>query len=387
MSKAAQPAISSAQMVAAIWGNGVERFQQISAVSYNPANQTQLVIQPKNVGLIRGFLVKVEGTMTNTNTGASGVALTRTQYGAANLLKNIVFTDTNNQIRHQTQGWHVNLINSAKQPMVFGGAYSPNVPVNYGNNWAVMTASTSVAAAADVAVQMYYYIPLSYSRVDLRGSMWAGITNAVAQLQLELNPNPVVASGDATLAVYSGNTGGWKSGATVTVTVWQDYIDQILMVDTAAGPQPLVPVELLQTLYCLNNTTVSGLTAGQDFGVAFGNWRQFLSTVLIYNNAGVLNVGTDINYFNLQTANSSQIWQFGPEEAALRARSTFLADPPAGTYYFDSRERPINSQQWGNVQININPSAVTTGASVLVGWEYFTQANMVTNAQSLPSGG
>ena len=383
------PAQQRADMIANIFNYGIERLQPLPPVSFNPANQTQVTIQPQNVGLVRGFLVKVEGTVTNTNTGSSGVALTRTQFGASNALRNIVFTDTNNQTRHQTQGWHVGLINSAKQPMVMGGAYAPNVPVNYGNNWTVQSAPASITTGTgDGAVQFYYYIPLSYSKFDLRGAMWAGITNAVAQLQLEINPTPVVASGDATGAIYSGNTGGWKSGSTVTISVWQDYIDQIPMMNTNAGPQPLVPTDLLSTLYCLNNTTLTGLTVSQDYGVAFGNWRQFLSTVIVYDNAGVLNVGSDINDFKLMTANTSQIWKYGPKEAALFARSTFMADPPNGVYYFDSRQRPINTQQWGNVQIMVNPSAVTSSNSVLwVGWEYFTQANQVTNAQSLPSGG
>lgn len=381
----AQPRLTDADIRAIILAQGIERLQPLAPVSFNPANQTQVIIQPQNVGLVRGFLVKVEGTITNTNTGASGVALARTEFGASNMLRNIVFTDTNNQVRHQTQGWHVGLINSAKQPMVMGGAYSPNVPVNYGANWTVQSAASALSVAtADAAVQFYYYIPLSYGKYDFRGAMWAGITNAVAQLQLEINPTPVVASGDATGAVYSGNTGGWKSGSTVTISVWQDYIDQIPMVNTPSGPQPLLPMSDVQTLYCLNNTVQSGLVQSQDTGVAYANWRQFLSTVLVYDNAGVLNVGSDINDFKLMTANTSQIWKYDPDTAALLARSTFMADPPKGVYYFDSRSRPINTQQWGNVQIYINPAVVTSSASVLwVGWEYFTQANQVTNAQSL----
>lgn len=377
----------NAYMLARIWQAGVERLQPISSASYNPANQSNVTINPQNVGLVRGFLVKFNGTITNTNATSSGVALTRTEFGASNILRNFTFTDTNNQVRHQTQGWHIGLVNSAKQPMVMGAAYSPNVPVNYGNNWTVQSAASSVAAAADAAVQFYYYIPLSYGRYDLRGAMWAGVTNAVAQLQFEINPTPVVQTGDASLAVYSGNTGGWKTGTTVTISVWQDYIDQIDMVVMNGAMQPAIPADLLQTLYCLNNTTLTGLTANQDFGIPYGNWRQFLSTAVVYNNAGVLNAGSDVNYFNLQTANTSQLWKFGPNEAALFARSIFLADPPKGAYWFDSRRKPIDTQQFGNMQLTLNPSAVTTGASVWVGWEYFTQANKVTGAQSLPTGG
>ena len=68
---------------------GVERLQQVYSQATNPANQTIVNVQPQNVGLIRGLLVKVEGTIANTNTGTSGVALARTNFGAANMLRNI----------------------------------------------------------------------------------------------------------------------------------------------------------------------------------------------------------------------------------------------------------------------------------------------------------
>lgn len=378
-----QGPMSNGEARARILMGGVERLQQISSAAINPANQTIVNIQPQNVGLVRGFLVKISGTIANTNVGASGVALARTNFGAANLLRNIGFTDINNQVRHQTQGWHLNLVNSAKQPMVWGGAYAANVPVDYGSNYDVLTAPAGITTGAGTAaVQFYYYVPLSYSKVDLRGAMWAGVVNAVAQLQLEINPTPVTAAGDPGLAVYSGNTGGWSGN--VTITVWQDYIDQVPMDQSG---NPILPQDDIATLYQLNNTTLSALVANQDFGVPFANFRNFLSTCLVYDNNGVYNDGTDINYFALQTANSSNIWRYGPEEAALLARSTFMADPPTGSYYFDHRAKPISTQQFGNTQITVNPSAVTAGASIWAGFEYFSQASQVVFAGSLPSGG
>lgn len=382
---ATSPNDSAAQNINArgvVLTQGVERLQQIYSTATNPANQTIVTINPQNVGLVRGFLVKVEGTIANTNTGASGAALSRTNFGAANVLTNVSFTDINNQNRHTTQGWHLNLINSAKQPMVIGGAYSPNVPVGYGSNYDVMTAPSSISVATgNAAVQMYYYVPLSYSKVDLRGAMWAGVVNAVAQLQLTINPTPVVASGDAGLAVYSGNTGGWSGN--VTITVWQDYIDQIPQVNG----QPILPMQDLQLLYQLQNTTLTGLVTGADFGVPFANFRDFYSTCLVYDQNGTYNAGTDINYFALQTANSSNIWKYGPEEASLLARSTFMGDPPTGSYYFDHRARPISTQQFGNTQITVNPSSVAASSSLWVGYEYIAQASQVVFAGSLPSGG
>lgn len=365
----------------AILLGGVDRMQQIYSAATDPTSATILNINPAAVGLVRGFLVKVEGTLRNTGAGTA----TRTPFGASNVLRNIAFTDINNQQRHQTQGWHLSLINSAKQPMVIGGAYAPNIPVGYGNNWDVQTAAATVATVTDTPIKFYYYVPLAYSKADLRGAMWAGVVNAVAQLQLEINPNPMVAAGsDPTLAVYSGSAGGWKAGTTVKVTVWQDYVDQIAM--DKAG-QPMLPQDDLAQLYSLNTTTLSALVAAQDYGVPFANFRNFLSTTIVYDNGGQLNAGSDINSFALQTANSSNIFKYGPEEAAFLARSTFMADPPLGCYYFDHRSKPISTQQFGNTQITVNPSVVNANAALLCGFEYFSQASQVVFAGSLPSGG
>jgi hypothetical protein len=354
---------------------GVPRMQQIYSAATNPANQTIVNINPQNVGLIRGFLVKVSGTIANTNTGASGADLTRTNFGASNLLRNINFTDTNNQNRHNTQGWHLGIINSAKQPMVWGGAYAPNVPVGYGSNVDVQTAPATISVATGTAaVQFYYYVPLSYNNVDLRCAM--------AQLQLEINPTPVVASGDAGLAVYSGNTGGWSGN--VTITVYQNYIDQVPMDSTG---NPILPMDDMAMLYQLQNTTLTGLVAAQDYGVPFANFRNFMSTCLVYDQNGTYNAGTDINYFALQTANSSNIWKYGPEEAALFNRGVFMADLPPAAYYFDHRDRPISTQQFGNTQITVNPITVAASSSLWAGFEYFAPASQVVFAGSLPSGG
>lgn len=365
----------------AILLGGVDRMQQVYSQATDPTSATILNISPAAVGLVRGFLVKVEGTLRNTG----ALTATRTPFGASNILRNIAFTDINNQQRHQTQGWHLSLINSAKQPMVIGGAYAPNIPVGYGNNWDVQSAPATVATVTDTPVQFYYYVPLAYSKVDLRGAMWAGVVNAVAQLQLEINPNPMVAAGsDPTLAVYSGSAGGWKAGTTVKVTVWQDYVDQIAM---DKNGQPMLPQDDLAQLYSLNTTTLSALVQGQDYGVPFANFRNFLSTTIVYDNGGQLNAGSDINSFALQTANSSNIFKYGPEEAAFLARSTFMADPPLGCYYFDHRSKPISTQQFGNTQITVNPSVVNSNAALICGFEYFSQASQVVFAGSLPSGG
>lgn len=363
----------------AVLANAVEMTQQIAAIAVDPSAQTVINIPPRNVGLIKGFIVEVNGTLRNTGGGA---AANITPFGAANVLSNIQFQDLNNQVRINTTGWHIALLNSAKQGFGFGGAYAPNLPMGYGNNWTVQSLAATLANATDAPVRQIYYVPLAYAADDLRGAIYAGVVNATMNLQLTINANPFTAAGDPTPAVYSGAAGGWKAATTVQVTVYQVYLDQL---PRGEGGVILPPLDL-NTIYELKQTSVQGMTVGQDFPYAYANFRDFLSTIAVYDNAGVLNTGSDVNYWSLVSANFTQLFKITPEIAALQARQTFMADPPKGTYYFDHRRRPINTVQFGNMELNLNASAVTAGASLLVATEAFAQINTLVSSASLSAG-
>lgn len=380
---AAQARQANLQARALVLQNSLEEIQQIYSLSFNPASQNILNIQPRNVGLIKGFLIKVTGTLL---TGGTGTA-TRTNFGASNLLANVTFTDQNNQTRTNTTGYHLALMNSARLGFGYGGAYTPNLPIAYGNNWTVQSAPATIATTTTAAVSYYYYLPLAYSNTDLSGSIYAGVVTSTLNLQLTVNQNPIINTGDPLNAVYSGNnaTGGWNTGNSCSVTVYQVFLDQLPRIQTQSGLQVVLPPQDLQTIYALQYTSQTGLTAGQGFGIPYANFRNFLSTVAIYDNAGVFNTGSDITSFSLQAANTQNVWSFDPNTAALFARNVFMADPPPGTYYFDSRSSPINTQVFGNMMLTITPSAVTTGANVVVGWEMLYSVNQIVNAASLPA--
>jgi P3 major capsid protein len=372
------------QARALILANSLEEIQQIYTYSFNPSSTNILNIAPRNVGLIKGFLIKVTGTLT---TGATGTA-NRTGYGAANLLSNISFNDLNNYTRTNTTGYHLAMMNTARLGFGYGGSYANNLPMGYGNNWTVQSAPSTIAVSTNQAVSFYYYLPLAYSNQDLSGSIYGQTVTSTMNLQLTVNQSPIINTGDPLNAVYSGNNaaGGWATGNSCTVTVYQVFLDQLPRVQTNQGLQVVLPPLDLQTIYAFQYTSNTGLTAGQDFGIPYANFRNFLSTLMIYDNAGVYNTGSDINYFSLQAANTQNIWKFDPATAALFARATFMGDPPPGTYYMDSRSNPINTQVFGNMMANINPSAVTTGANVITCWEMLYSVNQIVNAASLPGG-
>jgi len=359
---------------AAVLSNAIEMKQQITSLSVDPAQQNVLNIQPRNVGLIKGFIIEVTANFTN----GAGTDAVRTPFGSSNLVTNFQFTDLNNNVRVNCPGWYLALINSARQGWGYGGVYANNLAMGFGNNWPVNSGPATVAGGGDAGVRHIYYLPLAYSGDDLRGSVYAGIVSATMNLQITLNTKPFVAAGaDPLSAIYAGNGGGsYKAGSPVNVTVYQVYLDQL----PVSNGGPILPMLDLNTVYELKGSTSTGMAVGQDFPIPYSNFRDFLSTTVVFDNGGVFNAGGDVNYFSLTSANFTNLFKLSPEIAALEARQVFMSDPPLGTYYFNHRSRPINTLAFGNMELNLNAAIVNAGAKLVTGFEAFAQINQLTSS-------
>jgi hypothetical protein len=109
-------------------------------------------------------------------------------------------------------------------------------------------------------------------------------------------------------------------------------------------------------------------------------------TSLISNRSattGARGVGADISYFALQAANNSNIWKAEPAMFALATRQHIGLDWPSGVYMFDSRQSPINTQQFGVMQLVINPITASADNYMAVLVESFQLLN--AQGQSLPT--
>lgn len=372
--------IHAANMMAraAILGQGIEMTQNIFSQTIATPGSTNNVLNviPRNVGLIKGFIVRVAATVLNSSAGNA----TPTHFAASNVLSQIVFNDLNNNVRINTTGWHMNMVNTAKNRRVFSAAATTDSPIKYGNNFLQTIAQpATIAAAATGIVYMTYYIPLAYSDDDLRGGVFANVVNATMNLQLTINPTPVGSTANSTLPNVYEAAAGVGSFTTVTVNVYQVYIDQL-----PQGKQgPILPMMDLSTVYELKNTAMTGIVVNQDFPVPFSNFREFLSTFLIYQNGIQMNSGTDVNYLALQSANFTNLYKSDPYVIAMKSRNAIGDDFPAATYYMDYRRKPISTIQYGNMQLILNASLVNANAAVLMGYEDFALINVVSGAGSL----
>lgn len=364
-----------------VLANSIKMKQQIFSQTINPANQSVINISGnaiRNVGLLLGFIVEVTGGVTN----GAGTTATRTPFGNANVVSQIRYDDLSNYTRIQVPGWYLATLNSVRQGMGYGGVYANNIPMGYGVNYPVYQGGATIAAAGTDTLRMQYYVPISYSSTDLRGAIWMSTVSATSNLQITLNATPFSLAGNPINYVYTGNgTGAWTNN--VTVTVYQIYLDQVPRDQNNA---PILPTLDLNTIYELKQTTFVNPTVGQDFPMAYSNFRSFLSTMAVFDNGGTYNNGSDINYWSLASANFTNIFKLTPEIVALENRATIMTDFPLGVAFFESRDIPVNTINFGNMELNLNASSITAPARVLVGYEAFALVQQLVGASSLGGG-
>jgi hypothetical protein len=364
----------------------VDMWQQLNPILPSSVGPGSVItIQLRNVGLVKRLVIEFGATVT---AGATTIQ-TLTPLGLANFISNITFVDLGNNTRINSTGWHLNLVSSVKRRRVFAAAYTSDTPNGYGNiNNRTMFAPATIAAAGNSPVKFILEIPFVKNNQDLRGAIFADVTNAVMQVQITLNPQMFVSStADATLAMYQSGGTDLATLSAVTVQANQNYLDQLPRNPQTAAP--ILPALDLGTAYLLNNTAGGLPVANQDNGYSFVNARSYESVAFVYDNNGTLNInGVDISYIAVTSANFTNILRWNGTMAAVSERDILGDDFPKGTRYLDFRHRPINTDQYGNMQLIVNPSSVLgSAATFLFGWEAYGVIGQVNQGGSLPMGG
>lgn len=349
----------------------------------SPGPGSVLTFYLRNVGLVKRLVIQFKATVTAGSTSQQNL----TALGLANFISNVTFFDLGNNQRINTTGWHLTALSTAKRRRVFGAAYTSDTPLGYGNNNnRVMYAPTSIAATQSSEIDFMLEIPFVKNDTDLRGAIYADVTQATMQVQITLNPNMFVSStADPTLAMYQSAGSDLASLSGLEVQMYQNYLDQLPRMGNGA---PILPALDLGTAYLLNNTASGLPVANQDNGAAFVNARTYESVTFIYDNNGTLNVnGSDLNYVQLQSANFTNILNLSGKMLSLMERNVIMDDFPDGMHYLDFRHRPVDTNQFGNMQLVINPSSVGgSGAVFLYGWEAYGIIGLVNQGGSIPMG-
>lgn len=370
----------------------INMWQPISAnLPASPAPGSQLTFYIRNVGLVKRIIVYFKATVTAGATSTqyltgAQAANANPGFGLANFISNVTFSDLGNNQRINTTGWHLTAISSAKRRGVFGAAYTTDTPLAYGNNnTRIMYAAPTVTATNSTEIDFFLEIPFVKNDTDLRGAIFADVTQATAQIQITLNPTMFVSStADSTLAMYQSGGSDLASLSGLSMTVYQNYLDQLPRMNGV----PLLPELDLGTAYLLNSTTSTLPVANQLNGAPFTNARTYESVTWYYDNNATLNInGTDLTSIQLTSANFTNIQNLDPKMLGLMCRNVLGDDFPAGMYYMDFRDRPIDTNQYGNMVLNIQPSSVGGSAAYFgYGWEAYGIIGLVNQGGSIPTG-
>jgi len=334
-----------------------------------------------NVGLNRRIVVEITGNIAQ----AAAETLNATPFGIMNLISNVTLTDLSNYQRINTNGRHLFALATARRSGAFGAAFMNDSPVRMGSNMAINSAPPQVTVSRPF--RMFIELPLAYHENDLRGSVWANVTGGQWRMSLTFNNAPIVGSAttDLSNAAYVSSTAGDVGVISgVNVIIHQDYLDQI-PINPKTG-QAILPVASLAYNYLILSTPQYGIVANTDFAVQYTNFRTFLSTMFEYNNGGVMNPGTDINYIGIQVANQVFLTKADPFAIGLATRNIIGDDYPPGFYYMDHRKKPIITNQYGNTQLVVNASTAAASSYLNVYWEMLSVQNQALNAGSLAAG-
>lgn len=349
--------------------------QQVDSQTFVPSARNVYDISGTNVGIVKGFVLKVQAVIKNN--GATDMSLT--DFGIANLLKQVTYYDPNNQRHIETSGWHIALVNTIKGQKPFGSSTPTDSPIKYGDNYDIIDAPQTIAAGATANVIMHYWIPLAYSDTDLSGAVFANVAQSKQRLRLEFatNSTAFVTNAENPLeAIYKGAAPEDCSIEEISYTCYQHYLDQLPM----NNGQYIVPSIDLSTVYLLENTVQAGLTPNADFAVQYGNLYRYLSTIAIYDNGGVFTPkGTDVNYLAQRTANFSDYRKASPDTWNLETRKLIGTDLPPSVYLAETRNRPIYTLQTGNQTFVLNPKTVNQNARLILAYESFVTATHLVN--------
>lgn len=360
----------------------VRRVQEIFSTTkadYVAGQSMTINVQPAPVGIITRFIVEASAIVSNSG----GVDVqTRVQNGPYALFSDVSYTDTSNMKRISCPSWYLHHLATMRRRLPFNAAFTTDSTI-FKNNYDVSLSPASVNAVnAATNMRVFFEVPLAYGPDDLRGAVNGNYINATQQLNLTLNPNFFVTSADT---VNIAEAGYQSNGATlgdltsVTIKVYQEYIDQFAGLD--------LPMIDLSTQYLLQTSGGYTPVANTDLVVAYANFRSYLSTIVRYNNNGAFNAGSDINYLAIRAANATDLIKVDPYMSAHETRNLIGDDELPGYYMISHRQKPLFTNQYGNISLVVQANSVGGANSNMVfGYEQLALMTAVAGSAQNMSG-
>lgn len=272
-----------------------------------------------------------------------------------NLISRAKLTDFDGTDRVNASGYQLWALSCVRRRQAVG--------YNNGSQTAVLTSPVvPTATGTSQTFRFQLEIPLAYDpRSDLRGALLT--QTAVGEAWLSLDWNSLLVQNGNDDAVYNGagtTTVALSSGTTITVNAFQEFL---LPQALSNGQVPLPTLDLM-TVYEINGALRSSdnIAANQEKLFNYPNLRSVIGFYANFINNGVMNAApTDISKFRL-IANGNNVFNEWLATDKLFEQRIFMLDGSdlrKGTYFYEHRQKPIETALFGNVQAGITPSSVS----------------------------
>jgi hypothetical protein len=317
-------------------------------------------IKLANVGLLTSLTLQVSLPVT-----IGTAAATLGKQAPWNMISRVRLTDFDGTDRVIASGYQLYVWNSVRNRYPYGWNNEGSIvgsngsPVSGGvigqSGWPKPTLSTG-ASTIDFIVE----IPVAYDpNADLRGTVVMQTNLGEMYLSIDWISSSALfnAAGDDT-NLFNGAATTTVTPTSPTVRVFQNY----LLPQAIGGVLP-IPAISVQTVYEFNGNlrTSDNLSANSERLLNYPNVRTVIGTYINYMNGGAL-LSTDVSKIRL-IANGNNILREMTQELQLFDQRCYLeGDLNYGTYFLLHRDRPIETQQYGNVQLGFTPTSVGTGS-------------------------
>lgn len=312
-----------------------------------------LRIKLYNVGITTRMLLRVR-----TQVDIAAVA-TVSPWAPHTILSRVNLTDYSNQDRVKASGVDMFVLNSVRRRTPWGLNNEAGA-ATFTNPQAVPT-----AIANNQTFEFWLEVPLAYDETDLRGMMLSQTSVGEAFLNLTV-ASALVGNVDN---VYSAGTVTLDS---VTVEAWQDYI----------YPQDVrfIPPLDVATVYEIEGaiTSTDNLAVGAEKLINIPNVRSVIGQYMryVFNNTVAAVDATDITQWRLIANGTTILLDESDRKRAMEMRAWINGDLLRGAYFYQWRDRPIETALLGNVQIGMTPANADANSRVHTMTESFFAAGL-----------
>lgn len=354
-----QPQISPFQMNMMARMNllqtGISMIKRIQPVRGDMGSQLKIPLLRMGImtGVMLHFTVPVNITAAAT---ASPVA-------PWNIAQQVTYNDFAGTQRTRTNGFQLWAAQSMKQ----GDALSVAPQMDYpgaGDSGPALVYDTNIisqpVATGEKEIRFSIYVPMAYDpSSDLTGAVLTQTNVGEHYITVDLARGLV----GADPWVYPYTAGTVASAGQVTVEAYQMYIQ----------PQNMsaenLPVIDLSTVYGFEGAyqTTANIASGQPTYINYPNNRSILSTLLTFENGTAFTPnGADLDQITIVANSNTNFKEMTPRLVREIMRNMINSDLPPGNYYLGSRQQPILTQLYANVQAKMDVKEAKAGVTQFV---------------------